>query len=91
MDQCYSSVLLGKKKDSTPSRIEGGLTQNTRRAEKPAAQFWFLFLYVFSPPPMPALCKLGQPGGLLVLPEVLTPVLGPSFLLFSWAFPFFVF
>ena len=25
------------------------------------------------------------------LPEVLTPVLGPSFVLFSWAYPFFVF
>ena len=29
--------------------------------------------------PGPVLCKLGQPGMLLVLPEVLTPVLGPSF------------
>ena len=26
-----------------------------------------------------------------VLPEVLTPVLRPSFVLFSWAFPFLVF
>ena len=41
--------------------------------------------------PGPALCKLGQPGVLFVLPEVLTLVLGPSFVLFSWAFPFFVF
>ena len=37
-----------------------------------------LLLYVF-PPPGPALCKLGQPRVLFVLPEVLTPVLGPSF------------
>ena len=29
--------------------------------------------------PGPALCKLGRPGVLLVLPEVLTPVLGPLF------------
>ena len=27
--------------------------------------------------PGPVLCKLGQPGVLFVLPEVLTPVLGP--------------
>ena len=40
--------------------------------------------------PGPVLCKLGQPGVLFVLPEVLTPVLGPSFVPFSWAFPFLV-
>ena len=47
--------------------------------------------YMFFPPPGPALCKLGQPGVLFVLPEVLTPVLRPSFVLFSRAFPFPVF
>ena len=36
--------------------------------------------------PGPALCKLGRPGVLLVLPEVLTPVLRPSFVLFSSIF-----
>ena len=41
--------------------------------------------------PGPVLCKLGQPGVLFVLPGVLTPVLGPSFVLFSWAFSFFIF
>ena len=41
--------------------------------------------------PGPVLCKLGQPGVLFVLPEVFTPVLGPSFVLFSRAFPFLVF
>ena len=51
---------------------------------------WLLFLYVFSSPG-PALCKLGQPGVLFVPPEVLTLVLGPSFVLFSQAFPFLVF
>ena len=39
----------------------------------------------------PALCKLGQPGVLFVLPEVFTLVLRPSFVLFLWAFPFLVF
>ena len=47
--------------------------------------------YVFFPPPGPALCKLGEPGVLFVLPEVLTLVLGSSFVLFSWAFPFLIF
>ena len=37
--------------------------------------------------PGPVLCKLGQPGVLFVLPEGLTLVLGPSFILFSRAFP----
>ena len=41
--------------------------------------------------PGPVLCKLGQPGVLFVLPEVLTPVLGPSFVLFVRAFPFLSF
>ena len=40
---------------------------------------WLLFLYVcfFFFYPGPVLCKLGQSGVLFVLPEVLTPVLGP--------------
>ena len=49
------------------------------------------YMFFFSPPPGPVLCKLGQPGALFVLPEVLTLVLGPSFLLFLQAFPFLVF
>ena len=48
-------------------------------------------LFICFPLPGPVLCKLGQPGVLFVLPEVLTPVLRPSFVLFSWAFPFLVF
>ena len=46
--------------------------------------------YMFFPLPGPALCKLTYPGVLFVLPEVFTLVLGPSFVLFSWAFPFLV-
>ena len=66
-------------------------TQKTRREERPLAQLWLVFLYVFSPPPGPSVCKLGYPGVLFVLPEVLTPVLGPSFVLFSWAIPSLIF
>ena len=53
-----------------------------------------LLFYMFISPqslPGPVLCKLGQPGVLFALPEVLTPVLRPSFVLFSQAFPFLVF
>ena len=64
--------FIWQAKENTSSRCEGQLTQKTRREEKPPAQFWLLFLYVFSPHPEPALCKLGRPGGLFVLPEVLT-------------------
>ena len=67
--------------------------QPKRQEEKrsPSPQFWHLFLYVFFSSPGPALCKLGQPRRLFVLLEVLTLVLRPSFVLFSQAFPFFVF
>ena len=41
--------------------------------------------------PGPVLCKLGQPGVLFVLPEVPIPVLRPSYILYSRAFPFLVF
>ena len=41
--------------------------------------------------PGPVLCKLGRSGVLFVLPEVVILVLGPSFVLFLQAFPFFVF
>ena len=68
------------------------LTQKIQREESESIPvLWLLFLYDFSPPPGPALCKLGYPGVLFVLPEVLTPVLEPSFVLFLWTFPFPVF
>ena len=94
-DQYYSSVLqlsfIQKVKENTSSRHKGMPTQKTRREERPPVQLWLLFFYVFPPPAGPALCKLGQPGVLFVLPLVLTLVLGPSFVLFSQAFPFLVF
>ena len=64
---------------------------NPRDAKKRGAltQFWLLFLCVFSPPPEPTLCKLGFPRRLFYLS--LTPVLRPSFVLFSQVFPFFFF
>ena len=69
------------------------LIQKMRREEREreSAQPFGSSFYMFSPPPGPAVWKLGQPGVLFVLPEVPTLVLGPSFLLFSQAFPFLVF
>ena len=61
--------------------------QSREEKRGPPAWLWLLFLRVFPPPPEPALCKLGQPGAQFVLSEVLTPVLGPSFVLFLWSFP----
>ena len=64
--------------------------ERTHGRERPPGPLVPLFTCFFSPPG-PALCKLGQQGVLFVLPEVLTPVLRPSFVLFSRAFPFLVF
>ena len=47
-----------------------------------------LFIHFF---PVPVLCQLGQSGVVFVLPEVLTPVLRSSFVLFSRAFLFLIF
>ena len=67
----------------------GGVQQRVGRGVGERAGFGSSFMFL--PPPGPALRKLGQPGALFVLPEVLTQVLGPSFVLFLRAFPFLVF
>ena len=51
-----------------------------------APPFICLFLHLGLP-----YANWAKPGVLFVLPEVFTLVLGPSFVLFSWAFPFLVF
>ena len=66
------------------------LHRRERERETSPSPFGSSF-YMFFPPTGPALYKLGQPGVLFLLPEVLTPVLRPSFVLFSRAFPFLVF
>ena len=70
-----------REEKSAPSR--GRERERVTRAVAP--------LFICFSVPGPVLCKLGQPGVLFVLPEVLTPVLEPFFVLFSWAFPFQVF
>ena len=78
-------MLTQKMRRGTRERMSLRLGEK----ERPLA-LSLLFLYVISSPG-PALCKLDQPGLLFVLPEVLTPVLRPSFVLFSQALPFLVF
>ena len=65
----------------------GGPTQKRPTEELSSSILAPLFICFF-PPPEPALYKL---GGLFASPEVLTLVLRPCFVLFSWAFSFFVF
>ena len=59
-----------------------------RERELALAPFFICFFFFFSGP---VLCKFGQPGVLFVLPEVLTPVLVPSFVLISRAFLLLIF
>ena len=68
----------------------GHVDPKTRREDRPSSLALAPLFYLFSLPG-PVLCKLGQPGVLFVLPEVLTPILGPSFVLFLQAFPSQVF
>ena len=78
-------------------RCEGTSIQRRQEKSAPAlgreraSELALALLFICLSLPGPVLCKLGQPGVLFVLPEVLTPVLGPSFVLFSRAFPFLVF
>ena len=50
--------FIWQAKENTSLRYEGGPTQKMQREEKPPAENWLLFLYDWSPPPEPALCKL---------------------------------
>ena len=91
MNQCYSSqfsfffFLVSKGKYIL--KAWGGPTQKRPTEELSSSILAPLFICFF-PPPEPALYKL---GGLFASPEVLTLVLRPCFVLFSWAFSFFVF
>ena len=63
---------------STLRREEESTPGCGRKREKRALAPLFICFSL----PGPVLCKLGQTGVLFVLPEVLTPVLRPSFVLF---------
>ena len=66
MEQCYSSVWFRKQRKTHPWGVRADWP---RREEKSLPlNFGSSYYMSFPPPPGPALCKLGEPGG----PEVLT-------------------
>ena len=90
-DRYYSSVLSGKQMKIYLWGMRMGQPKSSKEKRSPRFNIGYSF-YVFFSPLEPVLCKLGYPGRLFVLPEVLTPqVLRSSFVLFSRAFLFFVF
>ena len=80
-DQCYSSVLLGKTKYSTPLRSEGGPTQKIKRGEA-LILLGFLLLYICILPLGPPYVNWARQDGCLFY---LRPSLG------SWDLPLFYF
>ena len=93
----FSVTALFYLEDSRKIHLQGvraRRSKDARRAPQRAGEgereLALAPLFICLSLPGPVLCKLGQPG-VLFLPEVLTPVLGPSFVLFLWAFPFLVF
>ena len=94
--QCYSSILFRRQQENPSSRHEGTLIQRHKEKSAPVrgrereSELALAPLFICLSLPGPVLGKLGQPGVLFALPEVLTQVLGPSFVSFSRAFPFLV-
>ena len=80
-----------RPKDSrrrAPQHVGG---REREREHARASELALAPLFICLSLPGSVLRKLGQPGMLFVLPEVLTLVFRPSFVLFSRAFPFLVF
>ena len=88
--QCYSSVTPQFYLASKGQYIlkAWGQANPKQACSSILAPLFFLFIPTH---PEPALCKWGEPGGLFASPEVLTLVLGASFVIFLWAFSFFFF
>ena len=82
--------MLTQRQEEKSAPALRGERERERESERDPQPFGSSF-YMFFSPPWAALCKLSQPGVLFVLLEVLTLVLGPSFVLFSQAFFFLVF
>ena len=95
MDQCYSSMLqlnfIQKVKENTSLRHEGMPTQKMQREERPLAQFWFFFLYVFFFLPLGLPCvNWASQECCLFYPRSSLGALRPFFVLFLRAFPFLI-
>ena len=91
-DQCYSTVTA---QFYSASKGQYTLKAWGRANPKEDASIWlgFLLLYICLLPllSLPYANRAGQEGSMFVLPEVLTPVLGCSFVPYLWASPFLVF
>ena len=87
MDQCYSSVLFGKQRKLHSQGVRAGQPKDAKRRETRGSILAPLFIRFFLLPLSLPYVNC-QPGGLFASPEVLTPVLEPSFVLFSQAFSF---
>ena len=96
----FSVTTLFYLEDSRKAHLQGvraRRSKDTKRraphrageSESSLAPLFICFFFFFLPPG-PVLCKLGL-GRSAVLPDVLTPVLGPFSVLFSRAFPILVF
>ena len=96
-NQCYSSIVFRRQQENPSSRHEGTWIQRRQEKSAPAhgrvgeRELALAPLFICFSLPGPVLCKLGQPGVLFVLPEVLTLVLGPFFVLFLQAFLFLIY
>ena len=93
--QCYGSILEDSRKIHLQG-VRAHWSKDTKRRESQRAggreiELALAPLFICFSLPGAVLCKLGWPGVLFVLPEVLIQVLRPSFVLFSPAFPFQVF
>ena len=83
--QLQLRVSLGKQRKVHPRVVRAGRPQ--RRG---SISFWLPPFIHLSPSPLslPYANWASQEGGMFVSPEVLTPVLGFSFVPFLWIFPF---
>ena len=89
-----SVTALFYLEDSRKIHLRGVRARRSKDAKRRALQhsgerareLALALLFICFSLPGPVLCELGQLGVLFVLPEVLTPVLGPSFVLFLQAF-----
>ena len=88
-DQCYGLVTAQIYLASKGKYIHEAWGQADPQEER-GSILAPLFMFFLLPMSLPYV-NWAKPGRLLVLPEVLTPVLRCSFVIFSQAFPFFVF
>ena len=89
--QCYSSVLFGKQRKIHPQSMKQANPKDVKRRESRAVKGSILtlhFICFFLLPLSLSCVNWVSQEGCLLPPEILTLVLGPSFVLFMWAFSF---